>query len=183
MLRHPVTAVAYAYQGKSVPAYSYAGNNPITNVDRNGLYFYSTSGAAWAALSQLAQNPSIGSAIETMQRDPDRRFMITDDVPYPYAGGGFTHPYPTGSADTIMDLAYANSQTAQCKSGQPSSYFPQSYNNLLAHELGHAFGLAYSSQSNEADNVAVQWENAVRNESGMDPRGYPHDPPVCPGCR
>jgi hypothetical protein len=85
-----------------------------------------------------------------MQADPDRRFVITDDVLFPNNGGGWTHPFANGSADITIDLSYANSSDAQCKSGQPSNYYPQSYDALLAHELGHAYGYGYSSQPNGA---------------------------------
>ena len=114
-----------------------------------------------------------------MQADRTRRYDIDDKTRFAHFGRGVTTPYATGSADINLDMEHANSKEAQCKSGQPSSQFPRSYDSQLAHELGHAFSGSYSSERGEG--TSTQWENSVGSSEGRAPRQW-YSPPVRPGC-
>ena len=176
LLQSPGYVRTMAARGMQVPTYAYAANNPLRYVDSNGLYFTSMSSGAWASLSRLAANPEIGPYIEAMANDPVRQFQIVDDVPFDHSLGGLTQSFSKGSANINLYLPYTNSFSCKCDSGAPDELFPYSYDSLLAHELGHAYGNAYASWSSRsaAWDFAVRFEDAVRREQGA-PQRNRHD--------
>ena len=184
ILRSPYAAVVYAYAGHSLPVYSYAGNNPLHFVDRNGRYFTTNSSQAWSTLSQLASNPLIGPLIERMQNDPVAEFRITDDVPFHHSGGGTTAGHGKFGADIDLWLPYTNSHESACQGNVPTNLRPMSYAALLAHELGHAYASTYEPRPFDwpgGNSQSVDFENAVRWQEGA-PYRLAHDFPPTYSC-
>lgn len=172
LLQSPAYIIAMASSGLPAPTYAYAANSPLRYADRNGLYFVSASGQVWEALQRLAANPEIGPAIEMMAADPTRAYSIDDATPFAHSLGGVTRSYRTGSADINLFFPYTNSLSCRCATDLPDELFPYSFDQLLAHELGHAFATAYTSRvpGASSNQTAVDFENALRRQAGAPQR-------------
>lgn len=151
----------------SVPTYAYAANNPLKYIDANGLYFTSSSPRAWQSLLRLAANRELGWMIDVMARDPQTEFNLeelTFEECADRGQGSQAHvPFERdalGNRLSVVELSLDYDNEALALKGQPIT--PFTYDTLLAHELGHAFGMAYGASVDEYWNMGVDAENRLR---------------------
>ncbi len=162
VLRNPRWPVAMAYRGHSMPVYAYAANNPLHFVDRTGRVFESPLPGFWESLSRLSRNPNLAPYLEQMQRSPTVFTFDYDPVPGKLMrdmGGGYTHSEggqcggrPPDNVWSIVNLPIA------AKSNWDAEGLRTTWDQLVAHELGEAWGEFTGAESSPA----MDWENALR---------------------
>ncbi len=170
MLQSPRYVKLMASKGLSVPSYSYAANNPLRFVDRNGLYFTvnaSNPNAVWAALQRLAANPHFGWAIEQMAADPNVNYELNEQ---PYSscteyGSRANRPEETKDKGKYLSAIDYNVEAMNAVMHVRLPGLPITYtlDQVLGHELGHEYSFNYFDPRAPDDSIyAIDWDNATR---------------------
>ncbi|MBL8956256.1 MAG: hypothetical protein JNK82_36120 [Myxococcaceae bacterium] len=177
ILRSPNPQVLYAYLGHSMPAYSYAGNNPLYFTDRNGREFRSNSPAFWESLSRLSRNPTLAPYLDAMQRSTAVfEFTVTDDPFFPGPlgdearkhGGGFTGTNNTneqcGGAPNSPIQSIVIPGLVQSTLKSRWGLDKTSLDQAVGHELGHQWEFWTGGPD-----PSIDWENNLRSPGPFRP--------------
>jgi RHS repeat-associated protein len=146
------------FQGGGTNLYVYVRNDPVNREDPTGLKINVSSPDLDSALQDLMANPELAPLIDQINSS-----SVTVDIenwmPAPDwlvdLGGAATGRRRDGSVDIILDLAAVNQYFSDC--GSPLTF---NLEQLVAHELGHAFDLIF--RGGFGPNSSVDFENAVR---------------------
>ncbi len=125
------------FLGGDTNLYAYAASDPINNTDRAGLDIDVADSGAISALARIMANPAIGPLVERLANDPKITVSITPGqltTQLYSSGGGMTEVY--GNDPDASYITY-HLPTATCSGGAVG------LEDLLAHELGHAYVFHY----------------------------------------
>ena len=150
----------------ALPAYAYAGNNPVHRIDPDGNFFYGSNSAGYASLTKIiAQScdPFIPIMIEYMERSNTLFEFVAVDATkrreVAARGGARSAAHQPGVYTAIYyDLRFA-ATSVEWMFG-----LDMSLDQLLAHELGraYAFALRHEGIPTDHDAMAVYFENSQR---------------------
>jgi RHS repeat-associated protein len=136
--------------GLNTPIFLYGSGNPTRYADENGLYFRNVDTAAATDIAFLASDPNIGADIARMAVDPIHAFDIhkksskeVDDRTKKRGGGRCKRETETSHVITYSPEYYNELHPLGV------SDRPLTDTQLLAHELGEAFGQAYGGDGHE----------------------------------
>jgi RHS repeat-associated protein len=165
------------FNGRDGDLYAFVHNDPINAVDPDGLKIVvlGNDPALLQALANIEANPTLQPLIEQLENSAYEIALISSaptDEMYEDSGGSTRVP-PSDLFSIDIELNWTVNQ------GCP---FPaDSLEELVAHELGHAFAyiedpLDYFTR--EADYVtltnltALEFQNAIRDLAGLAPRTF-----------
>lgn len=135
ILRDPRAQVRHAYQGRSLPVYAYAANNPLYYVDSDGRELYIPwATRAFGSIFWPEQLRSLESAVEKLSR-PGCRCGLTTGSGYPNA------PWDTRDIGVVLDPSVSLSGAAGWSNPLTGMIYLDpgqwDFGSTIAHEAGH----------------------------------------------
>jgi RHS repeat-associated protein len=165
LLQSPNWVTSELSQGHQVPAYAYARNNPMMNVDPTGLFvdWDVRDGDVAVALLDIGMDPVLGPMMRRLWADTRNGVNLRRAQPLSLKerGGGFTS-YPRKNfrgGDTCDSNFDPEGHHEFVKGLGPLALSEDEVRALIAHELGHAY---YSLYGGDADRGSIDWENRMR---------------------
>jgi RHS repeat-associated protein len=140
---------AYAYHDASSTLWGWGNQNPIRYGDPSGRVIVALDQAALVALNNLENNPNLLAQLQELENDPNLVIEIMHDASdlANFPGGSVACSDGSGLCAIGYDMATAP--------------LGDDLEEVLAHELGHVYGLYFGEDIKEED-YSVEFENLQR---------------------